>query len=129
MTLEPLTSAERTLLYQVRLFALFRQQFFVVLLTAGTVQNFGNTFTLAGFSAGISGNSDPTIGYIPTAQQIAEVEIDRRNVVFYENLVRLYTELIQGEASGLTQLQVDQVMSSLISAGRHFSATRSRIAP
>jgi hypothetical protein len=116
VTLEPLTTAERNLLYQVRLFALFRQQFFVVLLTAGTVQNFGNTFTLAGFSAGISGNTDPTIGFIPAVQNIVQVEIDRRNVAFYENLVTLYTELIQGEASGLTQLQVDQVMSSLISA-------------
>ncbi len=116
VTLEPLTSAERTLLYQVRLFALFRQEFFVVTLTAGTVQNFGNTFALAGFSAGISGNVDPVVGFIPAVQNIAEVEIDRRNVQFYENLYRLYTELIQGEASGLTPLQVDQVLSSLISA-------------
>jgi hypothetical protein len=116
VTLEPLTAAERTLLYQVRLFALFRQEFFVVTLTAGTVQNFGNTFALAGFSAGISGNVDPTVGFIPMVINIAQVEVDRRNVAFYENLVTLYNELIQGEASGLTQLQVDQVMSSLISA-------------
>src|SRR5262249_53003780 len=52
----------------------------------------------------------------PVVQNAAQIEIDRRNVAFYENLVRLYQELIQGEASGLTQLQVDQVMSSLISA-------------
>jgi len=116
VTLEPLTAAERTLLYQVRLFALFRQEFFVVTLTAGAVQNFGNNFTLAGFSAGIGGNVDPVVGYIPAVINIAQVEVDRRNVAFYENLVKLYNELIQGEASGLTQLQVDQVMSSLIGA-------------
>src|SRR5262249_45568775 len=32
------------------------------------------------------------------------------------NLVRLYSELIQGEASGLSQLQVDQVASQLLGA-------------
>ena len=45
VTLEPLTQAERNLLYAVRSFGLFRQQFFVVTLTGGTIQNFGNTFT------------------------------------------------------------------------------------
>src|SRR5262249_15482039 len=63
-----------------------------------------------------AGNADPTIGFIPAAFNVVQVEIDRRNVAFYENLVRLYSELIQGEASGLSQLQVDQVMSSLIGA-------------
>ena len=37
-------------------------------------------------------------------------------MAFYENLVKLYQELIQGESSGLSQLQVDQVMSQLIGA-------------
>jgi hypothetical protein len=111
VTLEPLTSAERTLLYGVRQFALFRQQFFVVTMTGGTVQNFGQTFNLAGFS--FSGNIDPTVGYIPALINIAQVEVDRRNVAFYENVAKLYTELIKGEASGLSQLQVDQTMSQL----------------
>jgi hypothetical protein len=114
VTLEPLTLAERSLLYQVRAFTKFRQEFLVVTLTGGTVQNFGQGFNLAGFTTG--GNIDPTIGFIPAAFNVVTVEIDRRNVAFYENLVKLYQELIQGEASGLSQLQVDQVMSSLISA-------------
>jgi hypothetical protein len=114
VTLEPLTIQERNLLYAVRAFAQFRQQFFVVTLTGGTIQNYGQTYQLAGFSG--AGNTDPTIGYIPTAFNVVQVEIDRRNVAFYENLVKLYQELIQGEASGLSQLQVDQVQSSLISA-------------
>ena len=112
--LEPLTNEERALLYQVRAFAQFRQQFFVVTLTGGQIQNFGNTFNLAGFSS--AGNVDPTIGFIPAAFNVVQVEIDRRNVAFYENLVKLYQELIQGESSGLSQLQVDQVTSNLISA-------------
>ena len=112
--LEPLTNQERQLLYAVRAFAQFRQQFLVVTLTGGQIQNFGAGFNLQGFSSG--GNTDPTVGYIPTAFNVVEIEIDRRNVAFYENLVKLYQELIQGEASGLSQLQVNQVTSQLISA-------------
>ena len=114
VTLEPLTQAERNLVYQVRSFAQFRQQFFVVTLTGGTIQNFGTRFPLAGFSA--AGNTDPTIGFIPAAFNVVQVENDRRNVAFFENLVKLYRELIQGESSGLSQFQLDQVMSSLIRA-------------
>jgi hypothetical protein len=113
--LEPLTTAERNLLYAVRAFTLFRQQFFVVTLTGGTIQNFGNTFTLAGFS--VAGNSDPTVGFIVVVFNLVEVEVDRRNLFFLESLAKLYQELIQGEASGLTRLQVDQVMQRVI-AGR-----------
>ena len=80
VTLEPLTQAERNLLYAVRAFALFRQQFFVVTLTGGTIQNFGNTFTLAGFS--VAGNTDPTIGFLPVVFNLVEVEVDRRNLCF-----------------------------------------------
>ena len=114
MILEPLTNEERSLLYQVRAFAQFRQQYLVVSLTGGTVQNFGQGFNLSGFTT--AGNIDPVVGFIPAAFNVVQVEIDRRNVAFYANLVRLYQELIQGEASGLSQLQVNQVMSQLIGA-------------
>ena len=50
VTLEPLTTAERTALCGPHV-CLFRQQFFVVTLTGGTIQNFGSTFNLAGFNA------------------------------------------------------------------------------
>jgi hypothetical protein len=113
--LEPLTQAERNLLYAVRTFALFRQQFFVVTLTGGTIQNFGQGFNLVGFSA--PGNTDPTIGFIPVVFNLVEIEVDRRNLVFLESLAKLYQELIQGEASGLSRLQVDQVMQRVL-AGR-----------
>jgi hypothetical protein len=115
VTLEPLTQVERNLLYAVRAFALFRQQFFVVTLTGGTIQNFGQTFNLAGFSS--AGNSDPTIGFLPIVFNLVEVEVDRRNLFFLESVARLYNELIQGEASGLSRLQLDQVMQRVI-AGR-----------
>jgi hypothetical protein len=115
ITLEPLTQAERSLLYAVRAFGLFRQQFFVVTLTGGTIQNFGNTFNLAGFSS--TGNTDPVIGFLPVVFNLVELEVDRRNLLFLESVARLYQELIQGEASGLSRLQLDQVMQRVI-AGR-----------
>jgi hypothetical protein len=115
VTLEPLTQAERNLLYAVRSFMLFRQQFFVATLTGGQVQNFGVGFNLPGFSS-VGGNSDPVIGYLIVVFNLVEIEVDRRNLAFFENLVSLYSELIQGEASGLSQLQVDQVMQRLITA-------------
>ncbi|MDG3003493.1 TolC family protein [Paludisphaera mucosa] len=114
VTLENLTLAERSLLYQVRAFAKFRQEFIVSLLIGGTVQQLGAGFNLAGFST--AGNSDSTIGFIPVVLDAAQLEIDKRNVAYFEQLVNLYTQLIDGEASGLTQLQVDQARSQLVGA-------------
>ncbi|AMV38998.1 TolC family protein [Planctomyces sp. SH-PL62] len=112
VVLEQLTLVERSLLYQVRSFAKFRQEFIVSVLIGGTVQNLGSTFALAGFSSG--GNVDPTDGFIPVVLNAAQIEIDKRNVATLEQVVSLYKQLIDGEASGLTQLQVDQAESSLI---------------
>jgi hypothetical protein len=114
VVLENLTQAERTLLYQARTFAKFRQEFLVTVLTGGTIQNFGQTFNLAGFSSG--GNIDPVIGFLPVLVDFMQVEIDRKNVATLEQIVNLYKQLIQGEASGLSQLQVDQSESSLVTA-------------
>jgi len=116
VTLEALTLAERSLLYQVRAFAKFRQEFIVSVLIAGTVQNLGSTFALAGFSS--AGNTDPTVGFIPVVLDAAQIEIDKRNVATLEQIVNLYKQLIDGEASGLTQLQVDQAQNSLINGRR-----------
>jgi hypothetical protein len=116
VTLEPLTQAERSLVYQVRSFAQFRQQFLVTVLVGGQVQVFGSLVGTAGFSAGISGNIDPVVGFLNVLQDIQEIENDRRNIAFFEQLFRVYRELIEGESSGLTQLQLDQVDSNLQSA-------------
>ncbi|HKM56285.1 MAG TPA: hypothetical protein VJY33_22965, partial [Isosphaeraceae bacterium] len=114
VTLEPLTEAERNLLYQARIFAQFRQQFIVVTLTGGTITQPGVGFNLQGFST--SGNTDPTLGFIPVAVNYGNVIIDRRNVAYFEQLAALYAQLIEGESSGLSQLQVDQVKSNLLLA-------------
>ncbi|WP_165071013.1 TolC family protein [Paludisphaera rhizosphaerae] len=116
VTLEALTLAERSLLYQVRAFAKFRQEFIVSVLIAGSVQNLGSTFNLAGFSS--AGNTDPVVGFIPLVLDAAQIEIDKRNVATLEQVVSLYEELIDGEASGLTQLQVDQAKNQLATGRR-----------
>ena len=114
VTLENLTRAERSLLYQARAFARFRQEFIVTTLSGGTVTQFGATFALAGFSTG--GNIDPTVGFIPVVVRAVQIDISRKNVAYFERLVQLYEQLIEGEASGLSQLQVDQTRSQLVSA-------------
>lgn len=119
VTLEALTLVERSLLYQVRSFARFRQEFIVSVLIAGSVQNLGSTFALAGFSS--AGNTDPVVGFIPVVLNAAQIEIDKRNVATLEQIVNLYQQLIDGEASGLTQLQVDQAQNSLINGRRQLA--------
>ncbi|WP_165218948.1 hypothetical protein [Aquisphaera insulae] len=114
VVLESLTQAERSLLYQTRAFAKFRQEFIVVSLTGGTIANFGTGVAAQGFSGG--GNSDPTLGFIPVAVNFANVIIDRRNLAYFEQLAALYEELIEGESSGLTKLQVDQIRSNVLGA-------------
>jgi len=112
VVLEQLTLAERSLLYQVRAFTKFRQEFIVSVLTGGTVQNLGATFALSGFSSG--GNSDPVIGFIPLVINVEQIDINRKNVAYFEQMVNLYRQLIEGEASGLTKLQVDQTDARLV---------------
>ncbi len=52
-----LTQAERSLLYSVRVFAKFRQEFVVATLVGGTIQTFGVSTVTAGFTT--AGNIDP----------------------------------------------------------------------
>src|SRR5262249_57709526 len=78
VVLENLTLAERALLYQARAFAKFRQEFIVTILTGGTVQNFGSTFNLAGFTT--AGNLDPAVRFIPVIVCIGPINFHRTNV-------------------------------------------------
>lgn len=105
--LEGLTQAERSLLYSVRSFAKFRQEFAVATLTGGNIQNFGNNVSTGGFTTG--GNIDPTIGFLNVVEDIQVVENNLKNVLVFERFAEVYKELIEGEASGLSQLQLDQI--------------------
>jgi hypothetical protein len=108
VTLEALTQAERSLLYSVRQFALFRQQFTVATLAGGVEMQFGISTSTGGFSAG-SGNTDPTIGYLNVVEDVQLVENNFKNVSVFERAAEVYKDLINGENSGLTRLQLDQV--------------------
>ncbi|MBX6315761.1 MAG: TolC family protein, partial [Isosphaeraceae bacterium] len=101
VTLEPLTLAERTLLYEVRNFARFRQQFIPYILTANQV------------IPDTSGVGDPTIGYLGVLQSLIEVENDRRIIAGLERVLRVFQEYEKGAASGISQLQVDQIDQTL----------------
>jgi hypothetical protein len=114
ITLEGLTQAERSLLYSVRLFAKFRQEFVVTTLTGGTIPTFGTNVTTGGFTTG--GNIDPTVGFLNVVEDVQIVENQAKNLAVFEQFVLVYQELINGESSGLSQLQLDQVRQQVQTA-------------
>ena len=108
VTLEALTQAERSLLYSVRSFAKFRQEFVVTTLTGGTILTFGSNITTGGFTSG-GGPNDPTTGFLNVVEDVQLVENYVKNLSVFERFAEVYAELINGETSGLSQLQLDQV--------------------
>lgn len=122
VTLEPLTQAERSLVYQVRSFAKFRQEFVVSTLVGGQFATFGSNVTPQGFSG--PGNIDPVVGFLNVVQDIQTVENDLKNLRAFEQLKKVYEELVQGESSGLSQLQVDQIDSQVQNARRQLVTDR-----
>lgn len=115
VTLEALTQAERSLLYTIRSFAKFRQEFTVSTLIGGSVQNFGSAVASLGFT-GVTSSDPSNIGFINIVEDVQLVENSRQNIAAYEQLKKVYTELILGESSGLSQLQLDQIDSQLQNA-------------
>jgi hypothetical protein len=103
VTLEPLTLAERQLLYQIRNFIRFRQDFIPYILTQ-----------TAPFDV-TAGNTpfEPSIGYLNVIQQLQNVENDRKTVAAFEQVLTQFKEMAQGGGSGVSQLNVDQINSSV----------------
>jgi hypothetical protein len=100
VTLEPLTLAERQLLYQIRSFARFRQQFIPALLTTGgTLDQTGGT-------------GDPVIGYLSLLVQLQAVANQRETLQAFESLEKAYRQFASG-VSDISQLNLDQINSSL----------------
>jgi hypothetical protein len=122
VTLEALTQAERNLLYQVRLFAKFRQEFTVATLIGGSVQNFGSAVPSLGFTGG--GNTDAVVGFVNVLEDVQLVENYYKNIAAFAQLVTVYRELIKGESSGLSQLQLDQVEQGLQNAKQSLITNR-----
>ncbi len=93
VALEPLTQAERDLLYEIRDFARFQREFFVNIAAA-------DPFAGAG----------PSVGYFPTLQRIAQLEYERENRRKFELLLSKTFEPFQrlGLVSELDTAQVRQ---------------------
>jgi hypothetical protein len=105
LTLEPLTLAERTLLYQVRSFARIRQEFVPYILTqANPLDTTGNTVF------------EPNIGYLNVIQQLQQVDNDRKTLAAFEQLYKGFVEMASGGGSGVSQLNVDQMDNSVQTA-------------
>jgi hypothetical protein len=116
VTLEPLTAAERNLLYAIRSYARFRKLFYVAV-TAGTGGYTNNPYGLAGLSVnlgrGIGNNlTAPTVGYLQLLLQEAIISNQRKNVTFLEQLLQLYQAFREGGQQ--SDLQVGQVEQQLL---------------
>ncbi|HWE37527.1 MAG TPA: hypothetical protein VG406_13240 [Isosphaeraceae bacterium] len=99
VTLEGLTQAERSLLYQIRAFARFRQEFVAnVIAQAQAITN--------------PGTGDPVVGYLNVMQQLQQIENDRLNIKAFEQLLIFYREQVAGNV-GIGQQQVDQLQIQL----------------
>jgi hypothetical protein len=100
VTLEPLTLAERNLLYQIRVFARFRQEFVLNILT----QN----------QAVTGGSGDPSIGYLNVLSQLQQLENTRTILAAYEAIFTAYQEMASGAGAGVSQLNVDQIDQNIV---------------
>lgn len=122
VTLEALTQAERSLLYTIRAFAKFRQEFLVQTLIGGQIVQFGTNVLSVGFS-GVQ-STDPNIGFINVVEDVQLLENAKRNIAALEQILKVYMELVKGEPSGISQLQVDQIDQSLQFAKLNFIQAR-----
>jgi hypothetical protein len=57
---------------------------------------------------------DPSGDHLDLLRRLQMIDNARRNVAFHENLSKLLAELIQGEAGGLSQLDLDMVSAALV---------------
>lgn len=112
VTLEPLTQAERNLVYGVRSYARFRKNFYVYI--AGGGELFNSPFSYAGLNLRGIGPSlfAPSQGYLPTLQTSAVERNERENLRALNNYLALYREY-QGRGD-FSELQVGQVEQSIL---------------
>jgi hypothetical protein len=125
VALEPLTQAERNLLYSIRGYARFREEFYVSIVLGSVLPN-----TLAA-AVGTSGVNSPISvlaslgiastdvagqfrGYLPSLFRELDMAVDRKYVLDLEKALLLYEGFQEG--GQVAPLQVDQVKSTLLSA-------------
>lgn len=115
VTLENLTQAERTLLYEVRNFAQFRREFMVSVLAGG----------------GITGGSgDPTTGFLQVLSLQQQVENATTNVLAFQRVLEVFQELGVGAGSSVApldiinvELQLQTQRNNLVSALNNYRNT------
>jgi hypothetical protein len=76
---------------------------------------------LAARRRGGTGFHDPSGDFLVLLGRLKEIDHARWNVAFYENAFALMSELIKGESSGLSQLNLDHVETALVLARRNLS--------
>jgi hypothetical protein len=126
VTLEPLTQAERSVLYAIRAFARFREQFFVSVAlgtslpgslsaAAGTVNAASNPISiLAALGIASTDVSGGFVGYLSTLYREVDMAVDKKWVSDLERAIKLFEGLQEG--GQVSPLQVDQVRSTLLQA-------------
>lgn len=111
VTLEPLTQAERNLLYSIRNYGRFRKSFYVSIASgddpaASVTSNIAQSLGLA------PGSVTPRAGFLPMVQGAGLWEVDRRNVKSLQGFVLRFEAFAEG--GQVSQLQVDQVKQQLL---------------
>jgi outer membrane protein TolC len=112
VTLEPLTQAERNLLYGIRSYARFRKLFYVYI--AGGADQFNGPYSFAGLNlrgVGPSLNA-PSQGFLPTLLTAAQERNERENIRNLYQFLELFREY-EGKGD-FSELQVGQVEQQLL---------------
>jgi hypothetical protein len=108
VTLEPLTQAERDLLYDIRGFARFRKEYFQY------ISGGGNLTGAPGAAV--------SQGYLPTLQALSQIKIAADNVERLEGALKLFEAYEEG--GEVSQLNVGNVQSDLLTAQSALLAAR-----
>lgn len=112
VTLEPLTQAERTLVYAVRSYARFRENYFVYIAAGG--EQFNAPYSYPGLSLrGVNPSPNaPSQGFLPTLLTGSLVRNEQANLSALTSYLALYREF-QGRGD-FSELQVGQVEQQIL---------------
>jgi hypothetical protein len=125
VTLEPLTQVERNLLYQIRAYARWREQFFLSIAlgtappadlpaAAGGGGVNGPISLLASLGIASTDVAGQFRGYFPTLFRQVDMAVDQKLVHDLERALQIYEGLQEG--GQVSPLQVAQVQSTLLNA-------------
>ena len=116
VTLEPLTQAERNLVYGVRSYARFRTNYFVYLAGGEDVNN--AAYGYDGLGAGLfipgTGLQAPAQGYLPTLVTVMLARNEEANVAAFTRYFELYRQYQR--RGDFSELQVGQVEQQILNA-------------